>query len=382
MANTLTNLVPELYEALDVVSRELTGFIPSVSMDNTADRAAVDQTIRIPKTEAQSAADNTPANIQPDTGTQTIENVTMTIDNSRHVPIRWTGEEQRGYSYNGTLQTTLQQQFAQGIRTLVNEIEADIAAEYVRSSRAYGTADTTPFASSLEDAAEIRKILVDNGAPEDRSLVINTSAGVNLRSLVTLNQANTAGGDDLLRQGVLLPLFGMAVRESAQIQAHTAGTASSATTDDSGYEVGATTITLESTGTGTILAGDVVTFAGDSNKYVVVSGDDDVSDGGTITLAEPGLRVAIGTSDTAITVTSDYTANMAFSRNAIQLATRLPERPEQGDMATDVTTLTDPRTGLSFEVAYYPGFREGALHVAIAWGTKLIKPEHSALLIG
>lgn len=382
MANTLTNLIPDLYEALDVVSRELTGSILSVSLNANAERAGKDQTIRIPQTAAQTANDITPANTVPDNGTQTIGNASMTLDNARYVPIRWTGEGQRKYSTNGTLSTTLRQQFAQAVRTIVNEVEEDIASEYLRSSRAYGAAATTPFETSIADAAQIKKILDDNGAPMDRSLIIDTAAGVNMRTLVTLNQANTAGSDALLRQGVLLPLYGLDVRESAQIQSHTAGTGASATTDDAGYSVGDTVLTLDSAGTGTILAGDVVTFAGDTNKYLVVSGDDDVSDGGTITIAEPGLKVAMSTDTKAITVTSDYTANMAFSRNAIQLATRAPLEPDGGDLALDSTVITDPRTGLSFEVRLYPGYRENVFHVGLVWGTKLIKPEHAALLIG
>lgn len=379
MANTLTNLIPDLYEALDVVSRELTGFIPSVSMDNQAERAALDQTIRVPYTNSQTANDISPANIQPDDGEQTVGNITMSLDNSRYVPIRWQGEEQRGYRSNGTLPTTLQQQFAQAVRTLVNEIESDIAAEYLLASRAYGTAGDTPFESSLADAAQIRKILDDNGAPPDRSLVVNTSAGVNLRSLVTLNQANTAGTDELRSQGVLLPLFGMSLRESAQIQTHTAGDEASALCSAT-EPIGETEIAFDTGDGDDILAGDVVTIGSSGHKYLVVTGDGDATSG-TITIAEPGLRVACADGD-AITISSDYTANMGFSRNAIQLATRLPVRPEQGDMASDVEIITDPRTGMSFEVAYYPGFHEGVLHVGVVWGTKLIKTEHAALLLG
>jgi hypothetical protein len=80
------------------------------------------------------------------------------------------------------------------------------------------------------------------------------------------------------------------------------GTASGATTDATGYSIGTTTITLASAGTGTILAGDRVQFAGDTASYKVTSGDADVSNGGSITIESPGLLQAIPASTTAITV--------------------------------------------------------------------------------
>ena len=91
-----------------------------------------------------------------------------------------------------------------------------------------------------------------------------------------------------------------------------AGTASGATTDSTGYPVGTTTITLASAGTGTILVGDRVTFGSDTVKYIVTSGDADVSNGGTITIESPGIYTAIPASATSITVyggaiTASYT---------------------------------------------------------------------------
>ena len=75
MANTLTSLIPTLYESLDIVSREMVGFVPAVTRNTSAERAALNQTILVPITQAQTAADNTPAVTPPNTGDQTVGNV-------------------------------------------------------------------------------------------------------------------------------------------------------------------------------------------------------------------------------------------------------------------------------------------------------------------
>lgn len=383
MANTLTNLIPDLYEAMDVVSRELTGFIPSVTLMASAERAAVGEVIRSHVAPASTATDITPSVTPPNDGDQTIGNKTITISKARRVPFRWNGEEQKGVNNGPGYQNIRIDQLAQAIRTLTNEVEADLGALHVNASRAYGTAGTTPFASDLSDPAQLHKILVDNGAPtNDKQLVIDTAAGAKLRTLGNLTKANEAGTTALREQGILLNVAGFNIRESAAVNRFTKGTGASATTNNAGYAVGATVITLASAGTGTIIAGDAITFAGDTNVYVVASGDADVSNGGTITLQAPGLRQAIPAAATNITVVNTSTRNMAFARTAIGLVTRAPARPVEGDMAEDVQIVTDPRSGLSFELSMYKQYRQVQYELALAWGQQVFKNEHLALLLG
>lgn len=379
MANTLTDLIPDLYAALDVVSREQVGFIPAVTLNATDGRAAVGESVRVPITGAANVVDVTPAMVTPEPTDQVVTNTEIIITKSRAAEFGWVGEEQKGLNNGPGYLTIRAGQMAQAMRSLTNEIEADIASLYKATSRAFGTAGVTPFASTLQDTAQIRKILSDNGAPlGDLQLVIDSTAGAKMRTLTQLTKANEAADASLLRQGVLLDVHGFAIRESAQVANVVNGTGTAYTSDTAGYAVGDTVITLI-TGSGTVLAGDVVTFSGDTNKYVVEVG---VAAPGAITLAAPGLREAIAASAVAMTIGADYVANMGFSRSALQLVTRAPALPEEGDMAIDRMLITDDRSGLTFEVSIYPGYRKVRYEIAVAWGFKNIKPEHGAILLG
>ena len=374
MANTLTSLVPDLYESLDIVSRELAGFIPSVTLDATAERAALNQAIRIPITPAAPAEDVSPGQLPPDDGDQTVGNTPFTITKSRMVPFRWTGEEQKGINTGPGYANIRRDQITQAMRTLVNEIEVDVGKTAYLASRATGTAGTTPFASTLGDTAQVRKILSDNGAPlSDLQCVIDTTAGANIRTLAQLTKANEAGTTALRAQDTLLELHGFVLRESAGVARHTAGTGASYVTNGA-LAIGATVIPVQ-TGSGTIIAGDVVTIG--NYKYVVTS----ALSGGNVTIGAPGLREAVNSGST-VTLAAAYTANFAFSRSAIVLATRAPALPEEGDMADDRMMIQDPRTGMAFEVSMYKQYRRVRYEIAAAWGVQNIKPQHTAILLG
>lgn len=386
MSNTLTNLIPTIFAAKDQVLRELTGFIPAVTLDASGEQAAKDQTIRYPVVPALAATAISPAATGPDPSATTQGSDTMSISKVYSSTFFWEAEEQKGLG--NMYGVILKDQFAQAMRALVNAVEADLAALYVSASRAYGTAGTTPFDSTnkLSFMAAMHKILADNGAPlGDLQLVINTTAGAALRNLTELWQANTAGGDDLLRRGVLLDLMGFAVRESAQVKTHTKGTGTGFLVDlTAGYVAGSTAIHAD-TGVGTIVAGDVLTntkTSRDTNKYVVKTG----ATGSTgvdvdIVLQNPGNQVAWVNND-PLSIASNYAANLAFSRSAIHLMMRVPAMPEGGDAADDVTVITDEQTGISFQVAMYRQRRRVAYEVGLAWGVKAVKPEAMAILLG
>jgi hypothetical protein len=378
MSNVLTNLISDAHIALDTVSRELSGFVTSVARDPAADRVAIGQTVRIAQTPRNTAGTPiVPQMALPSAADQEIGNKVFTISKLMRYPFSWSGEEQKAVNTGPGFLTIKQDQIAQAFRSAINDMESDMAvAAKNGASRAYGVAGTTPFATDLKAPAWLKKILDDNGAPKsDRHLCIDTTAGVNMRSLTQLTNVNQAGTSQTLRAGDLLDLSGFGIMESAQVATHTKGTGAGYLTNGA-HAKGVTAIAAD-TGAGTVIAGDNITFAGDTNIYVAKT----ALAGGSFELNEPGLLTDVA-DGTAITVGDDHVANIAHTRNSLLLGTRLPAVPEEGDLALDRETITDPMTGIVFDLAVYPGDHMVLYSVEIAWGTSVIKPEHIAKLLG
>lgn len=382
MANVLTDLAADIYKAADTVGRELVGFIPASTINaDSSERVAKNGVIRAAYTRSATAADISESMTIPEGSDQTIDNKTMTISKARSVQIPWTGEDMRHVNNGAGYETIYGDQLSQAMRTLTNEVESDLStAAYQGASRAIGTAGTTPFASNFDTVATARQIIVDNGGVTNDgrlALVMNSSAGTKMRNLASLNQVNTSGGSDLLRQGVLLDLQGVSMRESAQVKAHTKGTGTNYVVNNAATEaIGQTVITLDG-GSGTIIAGDCVTFNGDANIYVVQT----ALAGGDIVLNAPGL-IAAAANDAALTVGNDFTANVMFHQSALELAMRAPAIPGGEDAAVDAMLVQDPHSGLVFEIRVYKGYRKQMIEVAATWGVKAWKSENIAVLLG
>jgi hypothetical protein len=384
VANVLTDLAADIYKAADIVGREQVGFIPSVTINAGSERAAFGDTVRSHFTRKPTLNTSyTPSMTIPEGDDQTVDNKTMTIDQVANVQIPWTGEDIRHVSNGAGFETIYGDQIAQAMRTITNAIEGHVATKvYQGASRAIGAAGTTPFGSNFDVVAEARQVLVDNGTPMDGqvSMVLSTTAGTKLRNLAQLQKANEAGGDTLLRQGTLLDLQGIMLKESAGVASHVKG-AGTGYDAAGGEPIGETTIALDggTVNTTGIKAGDVVTFAGDANNYIVGTGLTATT--GNIVLNPTGLVETLA--DTVeMTIGDSFTANAAFHRAAVELVARAPEQPFGGDAAVDRMTVQDPFSGLIYEIAVYKGYGKTMIDVTTFYAAKVWKGDFAAVLMG
>jgi hypothetical protein len=352
--------------------------IPAVARNSKADAVSIGQELLIPVARSRGTQDISPGNPPAGSGDD-FDKVSVKITKQKSAdPIVWDGDEEHGV---GDMLNPMQvDQVAEAMRTITNEMEDDLATEAVRGAvragNVYGVAGSPPFNGSLADLAQVRKIMQDIGAPRSgRQFVANTLVGAQLLSLTQLTNVNKAGSDLELRRGEFNPLLGFTVWESGGLAPIEPG-------NGSGYllngaaDAGAKSLTVDG-GSGIINEGAVVAIGGEN--YVVA---EDLPSGGTTLKIVGGLKTAAADNTAVAIASAILLPSMAFTRNAILLATRVPYVPRQGDQALDITTITDPISGLSFQVALYPDYMQNRIEIRACWGVKSIKPEHSVCLFG
>lgn len=376
MPNTLTALQPILFSAAQQVSAEPFGVVSAITTSFDDKGVTKGDKVKVPVAPTRAAVDFEPSAVSSTGSDATADDVAVEITHSKKVSWHLTGEQQRSLDNGATSEEWIRQLIAQGMRTLRNGAEVEAAgAIKVGASRATGTAAGDPFGDDLNAMVDVRKILHDNGAPMvDLQMVFDTTDGAALRKLGIIQQADQAGTEEERRTGRLLRQFGFELRESAGISLHTHGTENDAYVTSGSTAAGARNVALV-TGSGTIVAGDVISFAADSaNKYVVNSG---ITEPGTITLGRPGARMTIPTGN-ATTIAADYTPILAFERSSVVGVMRPPIMPANPTMSQMLISDGMGMTYLMLDIAQY-GQRTWELH--LAYGFKVVQGEHVAMIL-
>lgn len=376
MANIFTALQPVLYSAAQEVSNEPFGVISAITSDFDDKGVAVGDSVKVPVAPIRAVKSFTPSMAMPTGDDATADGVSVQITNTDYVDWNLTGEQIKSLENAGSDKEWVRQMIAQGMRALRNKAEiAACTAIKVGATRAVGTAGTNPFATDINIIPDVRKVLFDNGAPmADLQLCIDSSAGTSARKLGIIQQAYQAGNDQERRSGDLLRQFGFSIRESAGITAHTKGTGTAYVTSGStGIDVPSVALV---TGSGTVLAGDVVTFAADTaNKYVVNGG---VAAPGTMTLGRPGAQIVIPTAN-AMTIGNNYVPNLAFERSAVVGVMRAPIIPANPIINQ---TLISDKFGMTYLLLQIAGYGMTTWQLHIAYGFKVVQGEHVAVVMG
>jgi hypothetical protein len=265
------------------------------------------------------------------------------------------------------------------VKSLADTINASIYETYKLVPGHVGTAGVTPF-STTADAANARKKLSTQLAPlGSRVMVLDPEAEAQALQLPAFSQYLQSGDKDVISEGRLGRKLGFDWYMDQVAPFHTSGALGSGGATVTG-SAGALTVNIANAGSaGSFTDGDILTFAGDSQSYVVV-GAAALSVGTTAVSIYPALKVAQSGSG-AVSLIGSHTVNLAMHRDAIGFASRQLENTKPG-MMTNSMTVTDPVSKLSMTLEIREEFQRVRVSVSSLWGVKLIRPELAVRVLG
>ncbi len=257
---------------------------------------------------------------------------------------------------------------------LAQKINSDGLELYKDIPYVSGTAGTTP--STLAALADVRKVLNENKAPVvSRRAVWDTEADAKFTTIEAIVNAEKSGSTQALREGSIGRIFGLENYMSQAVKAHTAGTLSAAVKPKANTSKGKTELTLAATAvTGSLKKGDILTILGDT--YAVTA--DATADSNEITVSiYPALKKDVTTA-TAVAITGNHTANLAFCPMAFAFVTRPLVMP------SGVESYTTSYNGITLRVTkgYDMKYKKEMLSMDVLYAYKTIYPELAVRALG
>lgn len=386
--NTLTPILPKILARGMMGLRSRVLMTRLVNLDYSTEAKKKGSTIDVPISSARTATDVSPAATSPDPTAVTSATVQIPLNNWQKSNFGLTDNDlNKIYADEHFIPLEMGECF----EALAAAINASVFAEYKGVYGYTGTAGTTPFGPgvTVTSATDLRKILNQQKAPlVNRRGVLNFDAEAAALALSQFSDAEKVGGSDVKINGEIGRKFGIDWNADDAVPTHTAGTittgliAKASTTQAVGTKA-ITCTTAASTGACALLVGDIITFAGHSQTYVLTANATQASAATDVTVnIEPGLTKAL-TGSEAVTVKASHVVNLGFHRDAFALAMRAPDAglKEIIDVANTVT-LADPVSGLVMRLEVIRQYKQVLWEVDCMWGAKLVRPEFASRLAG
>lgn len=376
MSNNWSAVIPQLLAQGMLCLRQMAIMPKLVNRGYEATAGNKGDTVTIPLSSAVTTIDVTPAITPPANADSVPTSITIVLDQWKEAAFYLTDKQMLE-----VMEGTIPMQAKEAIKSIANTVDAAILANYKSIYGYSGVAGATPFANDVSAFLTGRRNLTNQLADvSPRFMVMDADAEANALGLRMFQDVSYRGDAAGINEGIIGYKLGAQWAVDQNIPTHTAGTASGATTDSAGYAVGVKTITLASAGTGTILVGDIIQFAGDNQTYAVTSGDSNVANGGTISF-EPGLKVAIAASPAAITVKPSHVVNLYAHRDCISFVSR----PFAGADPLGLgyfQSAVDPVSGLSLRLEATRQHKQTRFAFDILYGTKCTRPEFGNRIAG
>jgi hypothetical protein len=259
-------------------------------------------------------------------------------------------------------------QIQEAIRGLVNTIESNVYLSYKAFFGYSGLAGTTPFGTDIGEFLTAERYANDQLMPLDRrALIMDTAANANWKGLRRTYDRNFG---DVGVEPVWSPLT----------PTHTAGTWTNAGTTTGTNAAGQGVVNLTG-GTGSILVGDVVTFAGADTQTYVATAVVGTAPTTQITVY-PNLKTAKSSTE-VVTIKASHKVNLLLHPNAIAFAMAPMQQGAmvQGANATQATVV-DNESGLALRLTYFQQFYQDEWSFDALWGSAVPRPELGVRIAG
>jgi hypothetical protein len=389
--NTLTSVIPTLYaQGLDALRSFLV--MPKLVLNDfsavAAEKGAI---IQIPLPSNMTTTSVVPAAFAPDP-----QNIAPT---TAQIPLNLWEESAFTLTENEFAQIVagvVPIQLTSAIQALSAAVNASIFSNYVYVGNATGTPGTTPFAANVGVApATNAGVFLDNNfaLQQDRFIVLNPNAYGTAEQLQNFAFALYSGDTETVNKGAIRQKFGFDWYKDQQIPSQVGGTVTGTVTANATQAAGLTAIAV-TTATASSFApnvGDIVTFAGDSQTYTVMSGGVaftplGAAASGTLNIY-PAKAVAVGGTAVVITLTASHVVNLAFQRQAFGFASR-PTKPglgladgSKGNVMAEMM-IPDPVSGLNMHMEIRNEYRRTRVAYSMLWGTGPVRPNVACRIYG